>query len=181
MWLLGLAECGPRALIAAAQGGYRIEEKTLARKLPGRLSAGMPCLAGSDLTCHELWREAAATGAGLMWRAGASPGLPALEVLPDGTCLSRLGPPGRLRKPGAAGITVRVAGYRLQDASGQVTETFARITTLLGPGAAPARELAELYRARWQTGTAAGAFKTGLKGAGIVLRSRPPGGAEQEI
>jgi hypothetical protein len=76
---------------------------------------------------------------------------------------------------------VRVIEYRLENAAGQVTETFALITTLLDPARAPARELAELYRARWQTETALGAFKTEMKGAGVVLRSKTPDGAEQEI
>jgi hypothetical protein len=38
------------------------------------------------------------------------------------------------------------------------------------PEAAPARELAGPYHARWQIETAIGAFKTGLEGADIVLR-----------
>jgi Insertion element 4 transposase N-terminal/Transposase DDE domain len=179
--LLALAECGTRALIAACQGGYSTGEKTLARQLIGRLGPGMLCLADSNFACYELWRDAAAAGAQLLWRAGASLGLPVLEVLPDGTYLSRLRAPRKLRKQGAADITVRVIEYHLQDASGQVTETFTLITTLLGPEAAPARELAELYHARWQIETAIGAFKTGIKGAGIVLRSKTPDGAEQEI
>jgi len=178
--LLGLAECGTRALIAACQGGYRTGEKTLARQLLPRLDAGMLCLADSNFTCYELWRDAAA-GAQLLWRAGASLGLPVIEVLPDGTYLSRLRAPRKLRKDGAADIAVRVVEYHLNDASGQVTETFTLITTLLDPEAAPARELAELYHARWQIETAIGAFKTGMKGAGIVLRSKTPDGAEQEI
>jgi len=49
---------------------------------------------------------------------------------------------------GAADITVRVIECHLQDAAGQVTETFALITTLLDPQTAPPREPAELYRAR---------------------------------
>jgi hypothetical protein len=179
--LLALAECGTRALIAACQGGYRTGEKTLARQLTGRLGPGMLCLADSNFACYELWRDAAATGAQLLWRAGASLGLPVLDVLPDGTYLSRLRAPRTLRKQGAADLAVRVIEYRLQDASGQVTETFTLITTLPGPEAAPARELAELYHARWQIETAIGAFKTGMKGAGIVLRSKTPDGAEQEI
>jgi hypothetical protein len=179
--LLVLAECGTRALIAACQGGYRTGEKTLARQLTGRLGPGMLCLADSNFACYELWRDAAAAGAQLLWRAGASLGLPVLEVLPDGTYLSRLRAPRTLRKQGAADITVRVIEYHLKDASGQVTETFTLITTLTDPGAAPARELAELYHARWQIETAIGAFKTGMKGAGIVLRSKTPDGAEQEV
>jgi Transposase DDE domain len=44
----------------------------------------------------------------------------------------------------------------------------------------PARELAELYHERWQIETAIGAFKSSLKGDGVVLRSKTPDGAEQE-
>ena len=179
--LLALAECGTRALIAACCGGYRTGEKTLARQLLPRLTAGMLLLADANFACYELWRDAAADGAELLWRAGAQLSLPVDEVLGDGTYLSRLKARRQLRRQGAADIVVRVTGYRLEDAAGEVTETFALITTLLDPGQAPARELAELYHARWEIETALGAFKTEMKGAGIVLRSKTPDGAEQEI
>lgn len=179
--LLALAECGTRALIAACCGSYGTGEKTLARQLLPRLQAGMLCLADANFACYELWRDAAAAGAELLWRAGAQLSLPVDAVLADGTCLSRLKAPRHLRKQGAADITVRVIEYRLEDAAGEVTETFTLITTLTGPGTAPARELADLYHARWEIETALGAFKTGMKGAGIVLRSKTPDGAEQEI
>ena len=179
--LLALAECGTRALIAACCGGYRTGEKTLARQLLPRLTAGMLLLADANFACYELWRDAAADGAELLWRIGVSFTLPVDEVLADGTYLSRLKAPRHLRKAGAADIIVRVTEYRLEDAAGEVTETFALITTLLDPGQAPARELAELYHARWEIETALGAFKTEMKGAGIVLRSKTPDGAEQEI
>ena len=179
--LLALAECGTRALIAACCGAYPTGEKTLARQLLPRLAAGMLLLADANFACYELWRDAAAAGAELLWRAGAQLSLPVDEVLADGTYLSRLKAPRHLRKQGAADITVRVIEYRLADAAGEVTETFALITTLTGPDAAPARELADLYHARWEIETALGAFKTGMKGAGIVLRSKTPDGAEQEI
>jgi hypothetical protein len=179
--LLALAECGTRALIAAVMGSYRMGEKTLARDLLGRIAGGMLCLADANFASWELWAGATATGAELLWRAGAQLGLPVDEALPDGTYLSRLKAPRQLRRQGAADIAVRVIEYHLQDASGEVTETFALITTLLDPAAAPARELADLYHARWEIETATGAFKTGMKGAGIVLRSKTPDGAEQEV
>ena len=179
--LLAVAECGTRALIAACCGAYRTGEKTLARQLLPRLEAGMLCLADANFACYELWRDAAATGAELLWRAGATLSLPVDQVIPDGTYLSRLKAPRHLRRQGAADITVRVIEYHVQDAAGEVTETFALITTRLDPAAAPARELAELYHARWEIETALGAFKTEMKGAGIVLRSKTPDGAEQEI
>src|SRR6516225_9461903 len=148
--LLALAECGTRALVAAVHGGYGTGEKTLARDLIGRLGEGILCLADRNFACWELWRDAAATGAQLLWRIGASFTLPVDEILPDGTYLSRLKAPRQLRKGGAADITVRVVEYRLEDEHGEVTETFTLITTLLDPASAPARELAELYKARWE-------------------------------
>ena len=106
----------------------------------------MLCLADRNFACWELWHDAAATGAQLLWRIGASFSLPVDEILPDGTYLSRLKAPRKLRKDGARDIIVRVIEYRLDDEQGHVTETFTLITTLLDPDAAPARELAELYR-----------------------------------
>src|SRR5450755_110329 len=179
--LLALAECGTRALIAAACGAYSAGEKTLTAGLLPRLGPGMLVLADRNFAGYELWRDAAATGADLLWRIGVSFTLPVDEVLADGTYLSRLKAPRALRKAGAPDITVRVIEYRLQDAAGAVTETFTLITTLTGPGARAARELAELYHARWEIETALGAFKSGMKGAGVVLRSKTPDGAEQEI
>jgi hypothetical protein len=179
--LLALAECGTRALIAACCGSYSTGEKTLARQLLPRLRPGMLCLADANFACYQLWAAAAASGAELVWRAGAQLGLPVDAVLADGTYLSRLKAPRHLRKQGAAGITARVIEYDLLDAVGEVTGTFTLITTLTSPDAAPARELADLYQARWEIETALGAFKTEMRGAGIVLRSKTPDGAEQEI
>jgi hypothetical protein len=179
--VVALAECASRALIAAAAGGYDTGEKTLTRRLLGRLGAGMLVLADRNFPGYELWRDAAATGADLLWRVGASFSLPVDRVLDDGTYLSRLRAPRALARAGAADLTVRVIEYHLTDDQGEVTETFALITTLLDPTAAPARELAELYHDRWQIETAIGAFKSQLKGDGVVLRSKTPDGAEQEL
>src|ERR1022692_3783314 len=120
--LLALAECGTRALIAAALGAYSTGEKTLAAGLLPRLKPGMLVLADRNFAGYELWRDAAAAGAELLWRIGVSFTLPVDEVLADGTYLSRLKAPRHLRKAGAADITVRVTEYHIQDASGEVTE-----------------------------------------------------------
>ena len=116
----------------------------------------------------------------MTWRIGASFSLPVDEVLADGSYLSRLLAPREGARTGAPDLVVRIIKYHLHDDEGTVTETFTLATTLLDPEAAPARELAELYHERWQIETAIGAFKSSLKGDGVVLRSKTPDGAEQE-
>jgi len=166
---------------SAVTGPYSAGEKTLTAGLLPKLGEGMLVLADRNFAGYELWRDAVAAGADLLWRIGVSFSLPVDRVLDDGTYRSVLKAPRQLRKAGAAGITVRVIEYRLEDEAGEVSETFALITTLLDPAAAPAGELAVLYHARWQIETALGAFKSEMKGAGVVLRSKTPDGAEQEI
>jgi hypothetical protein len=184
--LLAVAECGTGALIAAccgalATGEKTTGEKTTARELLPRLRAGMLCLADADFACYELWRAATAAGAELLWRAGAGLSLPVETPLADGTYLSLLTAPGDRRGQGAAGIPVRVIGPPILDAGGEVTETVTLITTLADPDTAAARELADLYHARWDIAAALGTFTTGKTGDAIVLRSKTPDGAEQEI
>src|SRR5664279_2381303 len=87
---------------------------------------------------------------------------------------------GRAAETGAD-LLWRVVEYHLLAADGTPTEVFALITTLLDVQSAPAAELAELYHARWQIENAFGAFKSQLKGDGVVLRSKTPDGAEQEL
>ena len=148
--LLALAECGTRALIAACCGAYGTREKTLARQLLPRLAAGM---------CSWRMRTSPATSCGGTQQPASRSccGRPSAPAQPargcgagrTGTYLSRLKAPARhLRKQGAADITVRVIEYHLAGATGGVAETFTLITTLTGPDAAPARELAELYHGR---------------------------------
>ncbi|MHB2024094.1 MAG: IS4 family transposase [Mycobacteriales bacterium] len=180
MRVVALAECGTRALIAARIGAYSTGEKTLTSELLVHLGPKMLVIADRNFPGYELFRDAAATGAALLWRVSSSFHLEIDEVLSDGSYLSRLKAPRELRRLGAKDLTVRVVEYRLADADGKVTDTFTLLTTLLDPYSAPATELAELYHARWQIETAFGAFKSDLKGDGVVLRSKTPDGAEQE-
>ncbi len=183
MRVIAVAECGTRALIAARVGSYATSEKTLTLQLLPLLGNGMLVLADRNFPGYDLWGQAAATGADLLWRVGSSFPLPVDTVLPDGSYLSRLAPPKKAAR-GAAGagpIVVRVVEYHLLAADGTPSETFALLSTLLDVDTAPAGELAELYHARWQIENAFGAFKSQLKGDGVVLRSKTPDGAEQEL
>jgi len=179
--VVALAECGTRALVAARLGSFGTSQKALTIELLPLLGEGMLVLADRNFSGYDLWDQAEATGADLLWRAGSAFPLPVRTVLADGTYLSELAAPKERRRAGAGPITVRVVEYHLLAEDGSPTETFALLTNLLDPATAPAGELAELYHARWQIENAFGAFKSQLKGDGVVLRSKTPDGAEQEL
>jgi hypothetical protein len=86
----GLGECGTHAIFAAALGPLAVHETELARRLFGRLRAGMLLIADRGFTGFDLWRAAAATGADLLWRARNSAVLPVAEQLADGSYLSHI-------------------------------------------------------------------------------------------
>lgn len=178
--LVALAECGTRALIAATIGPFTRGEKTLTADLLPRLDASMLVLADRNFPGYELWRDASATGAALVWRVGANFSLPVDAVLTDGSYLSRFKAPRELARDGAKDLAVRIVEYHVLEQDGTVAEIFALATTLVDPVAAPARDLAELYHQRWQIETAFGALKSQLRGDNVVLRSKTPDGAEQE-
>jgi hypothetical protein len=181
--LVGLAECGTHAVFAAALGPYASAEKTLAAGVLADLQPGMLMLADRGFVSYELWQAAAGTGAQLLWRASATFTLPALELLPDGSYLSRLlpGKGTRPRKAGAGPVTVRVIEYTIDDGRAPAGERYRLITTLLDPGEAPAAELAGLYAQRWEFENTLDEIKIHQRAASLVLRSRYPDGVEQEV
>jgi hypothetical protein len=74
-----LGECGTHAIFASALGPLAVHETELARRLFSQLHAGMLLIAGRGLTGFGLWRQAAATGADLLWRVKNSAVLPVAE------------------------------------------------------------------------------------------------------
>src|SRR5680860_664552 len=86
--VVALAECGTHAFVAAEVAGYGIGEKTLAQRLYPRLRADELLTADRGFYSWAAWDTAAATGAGLLWRAPTQLTLPVVRVLPDGTYLS---------------------------------------------------------------------------------------------
>jgi hypothetical protein len=179
--LVGVGECGTHAIFAAAMGSCLTAEKALAEQVLAALAPGMLVLADRGFLGYDLWRQAAGTGAGLLWRASASFALPVLEVLPDGSYLSRLVPGhhGPLRTAGP--VTVRVVEYTIDDGTAPESEHYRLVTTLTGAERAPAAELAALYAQRWEFETALDEIKTHQRGARAVLRSKYPDGVEQEV
>jgi len=180
--LVGLGECGTHAVFSVAMDSYATAEKTLAERLLPALRPGMLVLADRGFLSIDLWRQATRTGASLLWRASASFSLPVVEVLPDGSYLSRLLPSTTAaRRGGTDAVTVRVVEYTIDDGRSPEGEHYRLVTTLLDPDEAPAAELAELYAQRWEFENTLDELKTHQRGAKVVLRSKYPDGVEQEV
>lgn len=177
--LMGLLENGTHVISGAELGSYRTSEVTLAEAVVSRLSGEMLCLADRGLLSFALWRRAAATGAALLWRAGATLTLPIRNRHADGSYQSELRWNAQSRSPDRTPIPVRVIEYTLPGVP-TAEVSYRLVTTLLEPERAPATELAALYHERWEMETAFDELKTHLRGGQRVLRSKTPELVRQE-
>lgn len=177
--LVGLLENGTHAICAAQLGAYRTSEVALAAAVVPQLTGEMLCLADRGLLSFDLWGQAAATGAALLWRASGAFTLPLLERFPDGSYRSELRWNAFCASPDRTAIPVRVIEYTLPDVP-TAEATYRLVTTVLEPDRAPAAELAALYHDRWEMETAFDEFKTHLRGGQRVLRSKTPALVQQE-
>ncbi len=175
--IVGLLETGTHVITGAEIGGYHTSARALAADVVPHLTGEMLCLADRGFLGFDLWREAHATGAALLWRARSQFTLPVIKQLPDGSYLSEL----RWNKDCASrdrtSITaVRVIEYTLPGVPGAESTgtTYRVVTNILEPERAPAAELAALYHERWEMETAFDEFKTHLRGPRRVLRSKTP-------
>ncbi|MGW5659849.1 IS4 family transposase [Streptomyces sp. NPDC003758] len=178
-----LTECGTHAVVDAAIGDRREGELRLAARLTRSLGEGMLVLGDRNMPSSYLVRTVSATGAHLCFRfkAGRLGALAVLKALPDGSWLSELCT-REDQRAGREPVPVRVVHYRLDDLGRPgLDEGYVLVTTLLDPDQAPAAELAALYAERWECETVLDEIKTHQRGAGEVLPSKDPVGAEQEI
>jgi Insertion element 4 transposase N-terminal/Transposase DDE domain len=171
-----LGECGTHAVFGAAMGSLGTHETVLARRVFSRLEPGMLMAADRGFLGIDLWREAAATGADLLWRVKNSAVLPSEEELADGSYLSRIYA-ARDKRAHADPEVVRVIEYTLDGDDGTV---YRLMTTILDPEQAPAADLAALYSQRWEIELVFDELKTHQGAPRMVLRSQSPPGVEQE-
>lgn len=181
--VVGLAECGTHAIVDAAIGAYRDGEHKLASKLFASLGPGMLLLADRGFLSYALWRDAAKTGADLLWRTKANHVLPVERRFSDGSFTSKFYASPADRRRGRDAIPVRVVEYALDDDNSgpeQGETTYRMLTTVLDPRRAPAGELAQLYSERWEFETTLDELKTHQRSPRVVLRSKMPDGVRQE-
>jgi hypothetical protein len=189
--VVGLGECGTRSVLGAATSGLATGEQPLTRQLLGKLAPGDLLLADRNFLSHGLLKDVLATGVHVLWRAKSDVDLPVLEVLADGTWLSRIAGPAasrRMRRNGAdpkdiPGITVRVIEYTVTSEDGtETSETFTLVTDIPGPARLTPQQAAAAYASRWQLETCFDELETSLRGgATVVLRSKSPPMIRQEI
>jgi len=176
--LVGLVETGTHVICGAQLGAYQTSEGALAPAVLAHLNGEMLCLADRGFLGFDLWRTASATQAALLWRASASFTLPVLQRLSDGSYLSELRWNSQCESQDRRPIPVRVIKFRFPGVAG--AGTYRVVTNILEPERAPAAELASLYHERWEIEGAFDEFKTHLRGAQRVLRSKTPELVRQE-
>ena len=172
--LLALVSCGTRSVVDAVFGPLSAGETTYAARLLGSLRAGMLLLADRNFGSGPLAARIRQAEADFLIRVrtgNASPKLPVLRRLPDGSWQSRFG-----------GVPVRVidAEVTVTTSAGRATSGCRLVTTLLDTGRYPAGDLAVLYHERWEIETAYLELKSTILG-GRVLRARTPDGIDQEV
>jgi hypothetical protein len=177
---VSLVENGTHVLFGTQMGPYSSGEITLAKAVLSALRKGMLCLADRQFFGFDLWQQAQATGADLLWRIKTNARLPREQPLADGSYLSRIYRTDSDRRHQRDALSVRVIEYRLQGVS-DAEPIYRLLTSLLDPAHAPATELAALYHERWEIETALAELKTHLRGAKIVLRSKTPDLVRQEF
>jgi hypothetical protein len=177
---VSLVECGTHVLFGTQMGDYPTGEITLAKGVLACLRSGMLCLADRQFFGFELWHQARASRADMLWRIKKNLRLPCEQRLVDGSYLSRIYPSLKDRRHNTHGVTVRAIDYRLDGVAG-AEPIYRLLTTILDPEQAPAQELAALYHERWEIETALDELKTHLRGSRIVLRSKTPDLVRQEF
>lgn len=171
--LVSLVENGTHVLFGSRMAGYRTGELTLTKDVIGFLDKEMLCLADRNFFSYSLWKQAQATEAQLVWRVKKNLILPCLKRFRDGSYLSKIYASAKDRRHDSNGIEVRVVEYTIRGVP-DAEPVYRLITTILDPKDAPAKELASLYHERWEIENAFDEFKTHLRGAKIVLRSKRP-------
>ncbi|MDZ4801205.1 MAG: transposase [Bryobacteraceae bacterium] len=115
---VSLVEDGTHVLFGSRMADYATSEIALAKTVIPSLDKGMLCLADRGFFGFEIWQQAAATGADLLWRLRKNILLSCEQRLPDGSYLSRISPSQKKQRRRRNGIVVRVIEYRLDGVEG---------------------------------------------------------------
>src|ERR1700690_3228461 len=192
--MAALTECGTHAIVAAEIGKDGEGEETLTRRIlsGGAIEPGMIVMADSGLYSYTNFKMVLDAGADALFRVGANVQFPVMEWLPDGSYLTFIADSkekaknsyrlhrGLMKITDLPGLYARAIDYEITD-RGDGDEIITLVTNITGPDDIPAVELAAAYHQRWEAELVFDELKTHQRGPGIILRSRKPELAEQEI
>jgi hypothetical protein len=187
--MVGLAECGTHAVIAAALGSLRTGERELAEGVLTDIQEGMLVSFDRGFFSYDMFARAQSTGADLLFRVSSTLKLPVLHRLPEDSYLSVITPKGigtpatlgeaRWRAATGQAILVRVVEYQITDRPD--SQVYRLITTITDWQQALSPDLAAAYHQRWEIEIAFDEIETHQIAHSRVLRSKSPQMVRQEI
>ena len=187
--MVGLAECGTHAVIAAALGPLRTGERELTKDVLADIQEGMLVSFDRGFFSYDLFAHAQSTGADLLFRVSSTLKLPVLHRLPEDSYLSVITPKGivtpatlgeaRWRAATGQAILVRVVEYQITDRPD--SQVYRLITTITDWQQALSPDLAAAYHQRWEIEIAFDEIETHQIAHSRVLRSKSPQMVRQEI
>jgi len=180
--LVILVEAGTHLIFDALICPISMGERVRAKKLLRSVSVGMLLMWDRGLHSYAMVKATRVQGCDYLGRIPTNVKFIVEESLADGSYLSWIYPPGKLRKRGEQPIQVRVIEYRIEHPE-QPTEpqTYRLLTSLLNVTLFPAELLAREYHQRWEVETTIDELKIHLLGRKTPIRSENPREVVQEV
>lgn len=180
--LVILIEAGTHLIFDALMCPYRMGERVRALKLLRSVELGMLLMWDRGLHSYAMVQATLARGCEYLGRIPANVKFLVEDPLPDGSYLSCIYPPAKLRKQGSQPIQVRVMEYTIEHPERPEEKlTYRLITSLLNFEVFPAELLACEYHQRWEVENTINEIKTHLIGRKTPIRSQNPREVVQEV
>lgn len=181
--LVLLVELGTHLIFDALMSPYRLGERGKAKRLLRSVDSSMVVLWDGGLHSYDLVQATLAQGSHFLGRLPAHVKLVVDKELPDGSFLSYLHPPKKLKKKGYQPIAIRVVPYSVKrlDKWTKKPKKYRLITDLLDVKVFPAPLLAGDFHQRWEEELTIDELKTHLVDRKVEVRSENPREVIQEV
>jgi hypothetical protein len=180
--LVILIEAGTHLVFDALMCPYRIGERVRALTLLRSVQSGMLLMWDRGLHSYIMVHRTWAKGCDYLGRIPANVKFLVEEPCSDGSYLSWIYPPGKLRKQGCQPLKVRVIEYTIEHPDKPEEQlTYRLITSLLDIEQFPAELLAKEYHQRWEVENTIDELKVHLLGRKTLIRSQNPREVVQEV
>lgn len=180
--LVILVEAGTHIIFDALMCPYRMGERVRALRLLRSVTSGMLLMWDRGLHSYAMVKATRNKGCDYLGRIPANVKFLVEEPLADGSYLSLIYPPAKLRKQGCQPIQVRVIEYTIEQKEKPEEQlTYRLITSLLNMEQFPASLLAVEYHQRWEIENTIDELKTHLLGRKTPIRSLNPREVVQEV